>query len=172
MEMTGGPVPGRSIPPADFLEYRKLFCKVDSSTIRDSNLRPSLYRFLIYFFSATIGLNIVFAIMLISPSVPVLYRPILSIPNLALENAMACRVYRAVKLGLIKNFSGTQFEISTLSSGTRDNTGNEFTLKNRNLNGPTNLQVNVDIATTTDSNIHVSGKAFLGEGSSDADGMV
>ncbi|KIM82763.1 hypothetical protein PILCRDRAFT_70458 [Piloderma croceum F 1598] len=124
------------------------------------------------YYSATIGLNIVFAIMLISPSVPVLYRPILSIPNLALENTMACRVHRAVKLGLIKNFSGTQFEISTLSSGTRDNTGNEFTLKNRNLNGPTNLQVNVDIATTTDSNIHVSGKAFLGEESSDADGMV
>jgi hypothetical protein len=139
MEITGGPVPGRSIPPVDFLECRKLFCKVDSSTICDSNLRPPLYRFLIFFFSATIGLNIVFAIMLISPSIPVLYRPILSIPNLTLKNAMACRVYRAVKLGLVKNFSGTQFEISTLSSGTRDNTGNEFTLKNSNLNGSTNL---------------------------------
>jgi len=107
--------------------------------------------------------------MLISPSIPVLYRPILSIPNFALENAMACRVYRAVKLGLVKNCSSTQFGISTLSSGARDNTGNEFTLKNCNLNGSTDLQVN---ATTTDSNIHVSGKTFLGEEGSDADGMV
>ena len=113
--------------------------------------------------------------MLMSPSVPVLYRPVLSIPNLALENAMASRVYRAVKLGLIKNFHSTQFGISTRSSGARDNTGNEITFKNRPLSGPTNLQVNVDIATTTDSNIlsgDVSGKSFLGEESSDADGMV
>ena len=112
--------------------------------------------------------------MLISPGVPVLYRPILSIPNLALENAMACRVYRAVKLGLIKDFPSTHFGISTPSSGARDNSGNDFTLKNRNLNGSTSLQINVDIATTTtaDSNIDVSGKEMSGEEGSDADGMV
>ena len=52
LELTGRPAPGRSIPPMDFREPRKLFCKVDSSTICDSNSHPSLYHFLISFFSA------------------------------------------------------------------------------------------------------------------------
>ena len=109
------------------------------------------------------------------PSVPVLYWPGLSIPNLSLENTMACHVYWVIKLGLIKKFHSTQFRISTPSSGKQENSGNKITFKNHALNVSTNLQVNVDIATTTDSNIlsgDVSGKSFLGEESSDADDMV
>lgn len=50
LEITGRPALGRSIPPMDFRERRKLFYKVDSSTICDSNRHSSIYRFLIYIF--------------------------------------------------------------------------------------------------------------------------
>jgi hypothetical protein len=113
------------------------------------------------FFSATIGLSIVFATMLIAPSVPAVYHSMFSVPNLALENAMACRVYRAVKLGFIKNLQGTNYGISLRSSSARDDSGHEFALKPSTFDGSRNIQVNVDITQTTDSKIHdehVSGK--------------
>ena len=47
--------------------------------------------------------------MILIPNIPAIYHLMFSIPNLALENAMACRVYRAVKLGLIKNPESTQY---------------------------------------------------------------
>ena len=41
--------------------------------------------------------------MLLVPGVPATSRVMLSVPSLALANAMGCRVYRAVKLGLIED---------------------------------------------------------------------
>lgn len=65
-------------------------------------------------YSVTIGLSISTCAMLVAPGLPAVYHATIAIPNLALENAMACRVFRAVKLGHIKNiqvvsFSGTNF---------------------------------------------------------------
>ncbi|KIM78349.1 hypothetical protein PILCRDRAFT_75720, partial [Piloderma croceum F 1598] len=60
----------------------------------------------IYYF-ATIWLNIVFATMILIPNLPTIYHSMFSVPNLALKNAMACRVYRAVILGFIKDPEST-----------------------------------------------------------------
>jgi hypothetical protein len=41
--------------------------------------------------------------MLLVPGVPVISRMMLAMPSHALANTMACRVYRAVKLGFIED---------------------------------------------------------------------
>ena len=92
--------------------------------------------------------------MLVAPAIPPVYRTMLSVPNLALENAMACRVYRAVKLGFIKDYQSAR-ENSLRSSAARHDAGPDFALKIPTLNESRNLQVNGDITTTTDPNIHV-----------------
>jgi len=53
------------------------------------------------YYLATVGLNIVAMAVILTPSAPLALRSTLSIPNLALQNSMACRVYRQLKLGLI-----------------------------------------------------------------------
>jgi hypothetical protein len=40
--------------------------------------------------------------MVLDPFAPSAYRAFLSVPNIALESSMACRVYRAVYLGAIR----------------------------------------------------------------------
>jgi len=108
------------------------------------------------FSSATIGLNIVFAAMVLVPNIPAVYHSMLSVPNIALENSMACRVYRAVKLGLIKNHQSTRFGLSFLSSSAPsapEQPGHEFASKTPPLDDPHNIQINVDITRTTDMKI-------------------
>ena len=63
--------------------------------------------------SATIGLSISFSVMLLTPGVAAISRVMLSVPSLALANAMGCRVYRAVKLGLIEDTPST-YSLNTL----------------------------------------------------------
>jgi hypothetical protein len=50
----------------------------------------------------TVGLNIATQIMVLDPLATFAYRAFLSVPNIALESSMACRVYRAVYLGTIR----------------------------------------------------------------------
>ena len=45
------------------------------------------------------GFNILTAVALISSTIPPVLRSTTSAPNVALQNAMACRVYRLLKLG-------------------------------------------------------------------------
>ena len=92
--------------------------------------------------------------MLLAPNIPAVYHPMLFIPNIALENAMACRVYRAVKLGFIKRTQSTQFDISVRSHSAPGEPGHELTFKQLTLTESRSLQVNVDITTTTDMEIH------------------
>ncbi|KAH8078389.1 hypothetical protein BXZ70DRAFT_659522 [Cristinia sonorae] len=54
------------------------------------------------YYLATVGLNLVAAVVILTASVPPILRAMFSIPNLALQNAMACRVYRQLKIGLIR----------------------------------------------------------------------
>lgn len=56
-----------------------------------------------YTFSTTIGLGVSVIIVTLCPAVPVLYKAMLLGPTIALENAMAARVYRAVALGSIED---------------------------------------------------------------------
>lgn len=41
-------------------------------------------------------------VMILSPSLPPMYRAMFAIPNLAVLNSMACRVYRRIRFGLIQ----------------------------------------------------------------------
>jgi hypothetical protein len=94
------------------------------------------------FFSVTIGLNIIFVAMILAQGMPPNYRGMMSIANLGLENAMACRVYRAVKLGSIKNHH------STCLSSAPDQAGHEVATDNSR-----SIQVKVGITRTTDMKI-------------------
>jgi len=58
------------------------------------------------YYSATIGLNIVAVVMLFAP-VPALFHAMFSIPNIALESAMATRVFRSIRLGTIDDAATT-----------------------------------------------------------------
>ncbi|KAH8105157.1 hypothetical protein BXZ70DRAFT_998341 [Cristinia sonorae] len=46
------------------------------------------------YYLATVGMNIVTMSLILTPSVPPILRAMFAIPNVALQNAMACRVYR------------------------------------------------------------------------------
>ncbi|EPQ51305.1 hypothetical protein GLOTRDRAFT_49043 [Gloeophyllum trabeum ATCC 11539] len=53
------------------------------------------------YYLATSGVNIFTIIMVLTPSVPAVYHAMFTVPNLALENAMAGRVFRQLKLGML-----------------------------------------------------------------------
>jgi hypothetical protein len=79
--------------------------------------------------SATISLNIVSAVMIHAPVDPV-FHAMLGVSNFALESAMACRVFRAVRLGMIKDISPRAPRQSSTGQMARTN---EYTLNGRNL---------------------------------------
>ncbi|EPQ53552.1 hypothetical protein GLOTRDRAFT_24191, partial [Gloeophyllum trabeum ATCC 11539] len=53
------------------------------------------------YYLVTVGFNIVTIIGLLAP-IPATFHALFTVPNLALQNAMACRVYRQLKLGIIR----------------------------------------------------------------------
>jgi len=107
----------------------------------------------LYYF-ATIGLSIVTCATLLAPNIPPVYHPILFLPNIVLENAMACRVYRAVKLGFIKNPQNTSFFGSTIRShSTPGESGRELAFKRPTSVESSKMPVTLDLTRTTDSEI-------------------
>ena len=48
-------------------------------------------------------MNIVSMVVILTPSVPPIIRAMFTVPNVALQNTMACRVYRLLKLGVIRD---------------------------------------------------------------------
>ncbi|CAL1702822.1 unnamed protein product [Somion occarium] len=55
------------------------------------------------YYLATVGLNFFVIIVLVTPSVSSTYRATLTVPMVALQNAMACRVFRLLKFGVIQD---------------------------------------------------------------------
>ncbi|KAG2339482.1 hypothetical protein BDR05DRAFT_616870 [Suillus weaverae] len=53
------------------------------------------------YYLATVGLNVATMVMILVPTAPPVYHAFLLLPNIALENSMACRVFRAIHLGTI-----------------------------------------------------------------------
>jgi hypothetical protein len=102
----------------------------------------------LYFF-ATIGTSIVVAATALSPSVPPFYRAMVSIPNVALENAMACRVFRAVGLGFIRDDVGSVQVSTGTGTGRARFDGNDIALKDTAFRMTRPVKINVDIAKTT-----------------------
>jgi hypothetical protein len=86
----------------------------------------------------------------------------LSVPNIGLENAMACRVYRAVKLGFIKDPDSTLFgSINQSYSAAQEQSGLELAFKRPTV-ASSNLDVGIDIstATTTESRDDIQSKKW------------
>lgn len=76
--------------------------------------------YLIVSFSVTIGMNIIDIAILFSPAIPAVYKATFPIPNVALQNVMACRVHRQLKLGLISETSTPSSLHSSLFDGLSD----------------------------------------------------
>ncbi|KAL5481016.1 hypothetical protein ACEPAI_9957 [Sanghuangporus weigelae] len=68
------------------------------------------------YYLITVGWNVLAMVMILAPSVPPVYRAMFTIPSLAIENAMACKVYRDVKFGLIRESGGSNSEPSSQHS--------------------------------------------------------
>jgi len=64
------------------------------------------------YYLATVGLNIISIAIIFSPTIPAVYKSTPAIPNIALQNAMACRVHRHLKLGLITENTFPSFYFS------------------------------------------------------------
>ena len=97
--------------------------------------------------------------MLFAP-VPPVYQGMFTVPNVALESAMACRVFRGVRLGLIKEKGGsTTHDTSTLRlnqryppTGVVSTTGSGYAFKSQDSKGPRlAVPVAIEITTTTES---------------------
>ncbi|KAG2134037.1 uncharacterized protein EDB93DRAFT_1107416 [Suillus bovinus] len=71
------------------------------------------------YYLATVGLNVATMIMILVPTAPPVYHAFLSLPNIALENSMACRVFRSIHLGTISSQPGTSYSSGRAPSGIR-----------------------------------------------------
>jgi hypothetical protein len=69
--------------------------------------------------------------------VPPVYKAMFSVPNIALESAMACRVFRGIKLGRIVDnnitHDHTTLQIPKRSHPTTEGSENEYALKSGGL---------------------------------------
>jgi hypothetical protein len=61
---------------------------------------------------ATFGLNVVVIAMVVVPHSPILHTLFIT-PHIALESAMACRVFRSLRLGFIMETDGGTAQFST-----------------------------------------------------------
>ena len=98
--------------------------------------------------------------MLLIPNVSTLYHSIFSIPNIALENAMACHVYRAVKLGFIRNPESTQYGNTVGFPSALKEPDHELAFKQPTLDESRSMHIIVNI-TQTGTGVdddHVSGQ--------------
>ncbi|CAL1701736.1 unnamed protein product [Somion occarium] len=66
----------------------------------------SLLRTVQLYYLVTVGSNLFVLMVIVDPGVDKYWRAMSSMSNLALTNAMACRVYRLLKLGLIQSGPG------------------------------------------------------------------
>ncbi|KAH8103809.1 hypothetical protein BXZ70DRAFT_1051449 [Cristinia sonorae] len=86
------------------------------------------------YYLVTVGMNILTLALILSPPVPPVIRAMFTIPDIALQNAMTCRVHRLLKLGLLREdgdstvpsrtppgmTSSQRFNNSTMRSGALD----------------------------------------------------
>ncbi|KAG1738307.1 hypothetical protein EDD22DRAFT_959525 [Suillus occidentalis] len=75
------------------------------------------------YYLATVGLNVATMVMILNPSAPPVYHAFLSLPNIALENSMACRVFRSIHLGTILQSSTSRSLLTSSSLAVRAPSG-------------------------------------------------
>jgi len=95
--------------------------------------------------SVTIGVTIISAALILSPSIPDELHPILGPGYFALASAMACRVFRAVLLGTIQD---PQMNTTKLVSFYRS-TANARDNKHVKPSCSSKLEINVAVETAT-----------------------
>ncbi|KAH7905460.1 hypothetical protein BJ138DRAFT_1105961 [Hygrophoropsis aurantiaca] len=105
-----------------------------------------------YYF-ATFGTNMLALFMILLPMTPAVIRPMFTIPSVALESSMACRVFRSVKLGVIMDSPTTMVtEDSSVMFRPRPrrqlNSDTTYPLQTFNERHP--IPVNISITRTTD----------------------
>ena len=62
-----------------------------------------------FLFSVTVMVNIATLSIMLNPAFSPIYRAVSFVPNLAIYNIMACRVYRGMKLGFIEDGGKSTF---------------------------------------------------------------
>jgi hypothetical protein len=71
------------------------------------------------YYLTTVTTNLMTVIMLYVSSVPITYRTMFSVPNIALMNIMACRVFRNTKFGVFRETSISTSRMGTAKDGDR-----------------------------------------------------
>jgi hypothetical protein len=111
--------------------------------------------------SVTVGLNILVVVLVFIDGVPPVLRAMLTVPNLALENIMACRVFRMLKFAAQPHDSGMGSSGRSLPSAAR------IALPRReDMEHGLGLSVlrntpNVDVAVNVSRHIDVSDDSYL-----------
>ena len=94
-------------------------------------------------------MNIITLAVILSSSVPPVIRAVFTVPNIIVQNSMACRVYRFLKLGIISNTAQTftlrsdrfnlrcLVDMSNPNGGTRTQTTAEVSTAHPHLTTPT-----------------------------------
>ena len=143
-EIVGARGQSRFLMPTDSLDCRGVFCKADSSITCDlcAPVLPATSWHLP--FSATVGVGIVYAVMILTPDIPAVYHTMLAIPKLALQNAMACRVYRAVKLGFIKDPPSTHIGTTLRFNSAPSESDHELPFTRPTSDKSRNVQITVN----------------------------
>ena len=86
-------------------------------------------------------MNIISLAVILSSSVPPVIRAVFTVPNVMVQNSMACRVYRFLKLGVISNSA----EAFTLRS---DSLNLPYLVGKSNQNGGTRTQTAIEANNT------------------------
>ncbi|KZV87146.1 hypothetical protein EXIGLDRAFT_680208 [Exidia glandulosa HHB12029] len=73
------------------------------------------------YYIATVGLNIITVVMVLSPSVPAVFHAMFTIPNVALENAMACHVFRNLRFSADPGKTTHSTNTGSISEAVRSN---------------------------------------------------
>jgi hypothetical protein len=96
-----------------------------------------------FFYSATISSRISQLILLLTPLSPRFFS-ILCVPNLALESAMACRVFRGLRIGLIEDSAAPPSSIRCRTANTK-----EYAIKTHDLVSARAGHISVQISEAT-----------------------
>ncbi|KAH7910122.1 hypothetical protein BJ138DRAFT_1009500 [Hygrophoropsis aurantiaca] len=106
-----------------------------------------------YYF-ATFGTNILALLMILLPTTPPVFQAMFTIPSVALESSMACRVFRSVKLGVIMDSPTTMVTEDssvTFRPRPRQQSNSVITYPLQTFNERRPVPVNVSITRTTDT---------------------
>jgi hypothetical protein len=91
-------------------------------------------------------LNISFAALFLARDIPTVFPSMLAVPNIGLESAMACHVYRAVTLRVIKNPQSMDSGSTMRSTSVPEGSGHERAFKRPTVDDEShNVQAYVDI---------------------------